>query len=345
MAVRPDGLAGNPDNYRELADNLVEHGIYGLGNDVVRPTAYRPPLYPIVLAIAIIFGPATPIAIGLLHLTLHTLTVAFVVRLGRQWRLRDWSYVAAALVALDPILVHQATLVMNETLVTLLTVSALVCLSPGPRAMTSRRAAFAGALLAMASLCRPTFLPLLMFGALVFGLSAVSRTVSWRAFVTFVLAGSVVLTPWAARNYWQLGSPIVSTTNGGFTMYLGNNPRFYEFAKASPITDRWVPDESYYDQREIELIEQAATTRDPDIDERRLDRAYYRVAFRHILDNPTAAARAALVKLAWFWGVAPHSLGPTETHGGRALRYGSTVWYAAVFLFGLYPNFPTNEMR
>src|SRR5262245_57514938 len=52
-----NNLQQDPDAYREIAENLLRHGEFALGKpsgagaeDVVTPTAYRPPLYPVVLS-------------------------------------------------------------------------------------------------------------------------------------------------------------------------------------------------------------------------------------------------------------------------------------------------------
>ena len=50
-------LQQDPDAYREIAENLLRHGEFALGKGEpgddaapVRPTAYRPPLYPVILS-------------------------------------------------------------------------------------------------------------------------------------------------------------------------------------------------------------------------------------------------------------------------------------------------------
>src|SRR5688572_15054083 len=44
-------LQDDPDAYREIAENVLTHGVYGMGKaGKPAPTAYRPPLYPILLS-------------------------------------------------------------------------------------------------------------------------------------------------------------------------------------------------------------------------------------------------------------------------------------------------------
>ena len=78
LVLSPHALEDDPDGYRAVAENLLEHGTFGEG-DV--PTAYRPPLYPLVLVPCLAAGPGGRAAIGLLHLALGVATVWLTV----QW--------------------------------------------------------------------------------------------------------------------------------------------------------------------------------------------------------------------------------------------------------------------
>lgn len=126
-------LNADPDAYRAISDCLRTTGVYGLvGQEGIGvPTAFRPPLYPVILA----WLPSTPSAVLLLHSLLGGWTVsmtffateaflghrAFKVSDGKVsdsklFRL-DWApFFAAAIVLIDPILLNQSTLVMTETL-------------------------------------------------------------------------------------------------------------------------------------------------------------------------------------------------------------------------------------
>ena len=79
LLVTPNALRVDTDGYRRLAENLVAHGTFGVG-DV--PTAYRPPLYPLLLAGCVALGDAGRLAIGVLHVVLGVATVGLVWVLG-----------------------------------------------------------------------------------------------------------------------------------------------------------------------------------------------------------------------------------------------------------------------
>jgi len=123
------------------------------------PTAYRPPLYPLLLAGCVPLGEHGRVAIGLLHVVLGVATVGLVWVLARWWGLGELgAALAALLIAGDPILLAQSAQVMTETLATFLATAGLVLLAWASRRPTKYRAMLAGATLALGVLCRPTLL-------------------------------------------------------------------------------------------------------------------------------------------------------------------------------------------
>src|SRR6185503_9774336 len=109
-----DNLKEDRDAYREIAENLATFRIYGLGKDgEPRPTAYRPPLYPVLLAKLAGEGlEVTPLRVALLHwlLGIGTVWLTWVTAgvlcrevdgggTGAVWR----AALAALLVACDPL--------------------------------------------------------------------------------------------------------------------------------------------------------------------------------------------------------------------------------------------------
>src|SRR5687767_3718522 len=81
-----ENLHQDPDAYRDIAQNLLRQDVLGLGgNGTPHPTAYRPPLYPLVLAKFAAGDPGTisAIKLGILHLLLGVGTVALTFFLTR----------------------------------------------------------------------------------------------------------------------------------------------------------------------------------------------------------------------------------------------------------------------
>jgi len=325
LILGADGLSRDPDNYRGLATNLLDRGVLGQGET---PSAYRPPLYPLMLVPFVALGKWSSVAIGVLHLALGVATVGGVYWLGRRWRLGSGAWYAAALVACDPILIHQSTQVMTETTAAFLATAALVALSLASERPTARASAAAGACLALAALCRPTFL--VMLAGVVPLVSLRSPTWSSRArqVAAALAAAAAVLAPWALRNQAQLGQPIVSTTHGGYTLLLGNNSSYYDFLRQRQRGEIW---------RAAEFDAQVLNARGAAGGHSELenDRREYAQAWQEIRERPRMFMYASLVRFGRFWGMVPLKLSDDEGQVRRWGRYATGVWYALEFALAI----------
>src|SRR5688572_2599097 len=111
-----DKLEADPDAYRQLAENVLAEGVYGrfLPLDVHArgtsnlPTAYRPPLYPLLLTKLAYDVKVSLAAVGACHLLLGLLTVAIVYWLAATRISVAAAPVAALFTAGDPILLFQS---------------------------------------------------------------------------------------------------------------------------------------------------------------------------------------------------------------------------------------------
>ncbi|MCX7427993.1 MAG: glycosyltransferase family 39 protein [Planctomycetia bacterium] len=282
------------------------------------PSAFRPPLYPWLLVPCVAMGPEGRVAIDVLHVLLGVATVWITYRLARRCRLGGWSWLAAALVALDPILLGQSAVVMTETAATFLVALAMLCLARTVESPTPRRAAESGVVLALASLCRPELL--IWMVACVPLLLIVVETWPARLKVlgTLATAAVVVLSPWVARNQVQFGRPIVTTTHGGYTLLLGNNPAFYEYLWSGEWGSVW-------DAKELGPAWAADVERAGPAGELQADRRAYDEAWTNIRAEPGSFVYACLVRIGRLWALAPHQ-------GSRLLRRGVAGWYLVEFV-------------
>ncbi len=265
LAAMPDALSADPDGYRRLAQNVLEHGVFGQG---AVSTAYRPPAYPLLLVPSVALGTGSQFGIGALHVVLGVATVGLTFVLARRAGLSDgWAVLAGGLVAVDPILLMQSALVMSETLAALLVVLAVWLLDRCTRRPTAGNAAVAGAALGAVVLCRPGLLAFAAAAAVLLPwLVAQARNAEgerdseeekrergeagklpvgrrWRGagqVLAGFLAGLVVtVSPWVARNQVVIGRPLVATTHGGYTLLLGTNPFFYEHLHRGQWFQAW----------------------------------------------------------------------------------------------------------
>ena len=365
-----DNLEQDPDAYREIAENVLRHGEFALGRNEPetprgdkdhRPTAYRPPLYPLVLSnLAALDQQELSLAkVAGLHLVLGVATVWLTWLTARRllvgWAVPTMPVLAGLLVACDPILLNQQTLLMTETLATFLAVLSLWCLARLHAQPSWFNAALAGGAIGLAILCRPTFLPWLGLVVVALALAKMGRPVGlgWRlthaAVVSLAAAG--ILSPWAVRNYRLFGKPIVTTTHGGYTLYLGNNTSFYKyltegtsgepwkasdmerviFAKDKPLTAEKIELLAFLRQEGIKF--QVAKDRWGYRDHVELldDWVVYAMAKRAIRENPKAFLVACAYRVAQLWSPLPHKLTADESLARRLLRYGTCAWYLGVY--------------
>jgi hypothetical protein len=362
LVVARQSLQADPDDYRRLAVNLAEYGTLGHGN---LPSAYRPPLYPILLAALPLEGRWGQAAIAGFHLLLGLATVWLVYRLGQRCGLGRFALFAAMLVACDPILLRQSVVVMTETLATLLSVLCVTLLVgsidwrfkfPGASPLAPL---LAGLCLGLSALCRPTFL---VFAVIAVAAAAWTSLVgkAWetaRGDVTkgeggrrkgegglwtpnlaaanprgpaprigraLIMGGSLLmglaipLVPWMVRNYVALGSAVVATTHGGYTLLLGNNPQFYEYLRSGAWGSVW-------DAEELTRAQEHLSSSRPR-NELDADQVLYRQAIQTIRNQPGMFAWSCLVRVGRLWSLLPHQL-HEESPWQRAARWAVGLWY------------------
>lgn len=346
LGIAPDALQNDIDGYRELAETLRETGVYGYGNqgfDPPRQTAFRPPLYPLVLSWLVVNGSVTFFAAAVLHLVLGLATCGLVWWTARRWGFSPGgAFAAASLTACDPLLLQLSTQLMTETLAGCLAAGALA-LVPLPDRPSPGRALALGCVLGLASLARPTFLP---WGLLV--AVAMLRT-SWpvvlrvRCGLAIAVGAAVILLPWGVRNARVFGQPRVTTTHGGYTYLLGNNPLFYRFLREHSAREVWDSrelDQAWLNRRWLRnaqddllrLRHRPADPLNPQIERTEFedDRLAYDLANRYIREDPWGFARATASRVISFWQVLPRRKGPSSALPNAA-RYGVGLWYLAIY--------------
>jgi 4-amino-4-deoxy-L-arabinose transferase-like glycosyltransferase len=317
MSVRGFGVLDDPDNYLPLARSLAEGRGYVFNG---RLTAYRPPLYPLVLApfVGLLGNRGLAWGIAGLHVALGAMTVAATGLAARRWGLSSRrALIAAAIVACDPVLVAQCRSVMTETLSAFLVAATLALLAEG----TWRGALAGGVGFGLASLCRPSLLPAA-------GLTALAALAvgpgSWRQRLlragVLALATVATLAPWAWRNARVFGEPVWTTTHGGYTLALANNPVYYEEVLHGPPGAVWSGENQ---ARWVDAINTPARG----LSEPAADRYFRAQGLRMLTARPADFARASLARWGRFWSVAPSgSVYP------RWLRVTTAVWTAPLWL-------------
>lgn len=307
-------LADDRDVYRALALGIVEgRGLSSPGTS--NPTAYRPPLYPLLLAAT--GGAHATFPVAILNVVLGTLTVALILFIGRALELgRTATLLAGLLTAVDPLLLYYTAFPMTETLCTCLMTAwlwTLLKMQNAAGAAQQRWAAIAGLLLGLTALCRPTVwaCAVLLLAALATSLFtrrpslADSQPMRASAVAVLLLAAALTVAPWGLRNWRHFDVPIITTTHGGYTLLLGNNPAYYREVVRQPLGVVWDGSHGAGQQAwSAELVRQTEAAGLHGEVER--DRWMSHAAWQTIHDEPGTFLRACLRRCLHFWSIVPN---------------------------------------
>lgn len=323
IATHSDELTRDRDAYLGMARCLAE-GRGLVDPERLIPTAFRPPVYPIQLGGLMLFLPAA-VAVAVGNLIWGGITVWATWRAGVALGLGEQrSLLAALLVAVDPMLLQYSAQPMTEVTCAGLA-SLLVFWIVRRDCPEAVRQLGIGLLFGLLVLCRPTFWP---FAGLILCVWVLQKlllkeptpaaAVSWRVIVSALL----VLVPWVVRNQMVMGSPILMTTHGGYTILLANNPEFY-----SEVVDRgWGSEWSKpsFDRWTKGLLASMRDELGPDSTEMDRDRWQGLQARRFIWNEPERFAQAVWYRIRSLWSPAPQG----EASGSTPSRL---VWLVGCY--------------
>lgn len=318
MVVKPESLAIDRDAYLLLAQNLADAlGYCGPGGV---PTAFRPPLFPLLLAPLLWIANVTW-AVALLQLSLSLVLTWATIRttqlltnpLADHGVIKNGWYLAGGwaglIVAIDPLLLLYSTQPMTEilaaTLIMLLSLQLAQALIH-PASLTLSKLILAGLLAGLAPLARPALLLLLPWFFICMGWASSQRSphASLRLplRIVMILAGFSLIAPgiWMTRNLVVMGAPIMTTTHGGYTLWLANNPVIQELEETRG-TSIW-PDEKF---REWEAQNREKLDGLSEVEQDKLQQTW---AWQTIRSHPEAFTRSALLRMAFFWSPVPQSM-------------------------------------
>jgi 4-amino-4-deoxy-L-arabinose transferase-like glycosyltransferase len=268
--------------YDELARWLVDRGTYG-------PQALRAPGYPTLMAaVYLIFGKSL-LALRLVEAVLGTVAVGIVGAIGSRLFGRRAGLIAAALMALHPVLAFLPSTQYSENTVVLAIALALGAAFEAWRKDSWWRWAAAGVFLGAATLVRPN--AILVWPGLAFGfmVALLHQRRGWfLPLLVTSLALVLTILPWTLRNHQVHGRWFFVATGGGRSLWLGNNPWTECVTWASVQPDS---------------ATQADIRRMPD--GFALDRYYQLKGVEFIREHPAQAARLYWVKLGNLFALYP----------------------------------------
>jgi hypothetical protein len=151
----------------------------------------------------------------------------------------------------------------------------------------------------LAALCRPSLLAGAML-TIAAALIARPGELKDRATRAGLLAAALVLmlSPWMIRNTLVLGEPVWTTTHGGYTLALANNPVYYDEVLNGPPGRVWTGEDqwSWFDS-----VNRATK----DMTGPQADRYLRGQVWNLARERPVDFGRAMLARIGHFWSVAP----------------------------------------
>ncbi len=242
--------------YLSIAKNIALGNGYSF--DGLKPTAFLPPIYPLVLAVFFKAGLSIP-AIRYLNFIYLALCLVVIRSILRHEKAENGTMIASVLLLAYGVLFYTAGTFYPQTLFTL-------CLLLIVRVAVSRfgfiSALCFGALSALIILIHGTgvFVPPVV--ALWLFFNAGRKIDVIKKLSVSLLVALLCISLWTFRNYTAFHRFIPLTTHGGDTLYIGNNPHttlsaWYNYVnddcykEASRLPE---PDQnSYYIRRTIEF--------------------------------------------------------------------------------------------
>ncbi len=214
-------LLGNnlrfPDehDYYRLANNLVTQHSYTF--DGIRPTAIRPPAYPMFLAIFVSVGADIVFLRILNFIALAGCTVLMFVLLQSRAN-RVAGVIGAIGVLCYPVLFYTAGTLYPQIIGAFLFLSILVLMADAQR-LKWFGVGLAGLLAGFLILMIPSFV--FSLALLVLYMAFVKRKA--RAVVMLLGLAALPIALWTARNYSVFNTFVLISTNSGYNLLLGNS--------------------------------------------------------------------------------------------------------------------------
>jgi 4-amino-4-deoxy-L-arabinose transferase-like glycosyltransferase len=273
-------LVGDETDYDRLARELLQGSFFHWPG--------RVPVYPMFIAATYYaLGESSPAKLLYVQACVGVMAVPLTYLLARRVLRRIPALAAAGVVAFDDLLVGHAWQMYAEILYTPLLLAALVVLLWAVQTSRPGHFVWAGASMALVTLCRPTtaLIPLLLPLMLPRGWSLQQKT---KASVVYGLAMMTVIAPWTYHN-WRAYHRFLPLSVSVAALWQGS-PEFYHLVQRN---------RGHLDIWANELNPERNGGHDPfTIDG---DRYFTRRALQSIRAHPLAYIDYSLRKGAYFW--------------------------------------------
>lgn len=202
--------------YFSLASNVVNNGVYSY--DGVEPSTFRPPGYPLFLALMMLISERVEV-LRMFNFLALSLSCYFVYRICRHLCNSVAGIIGACLTIAYPVLFYTAGTLYPQTVATTLLLGILLLTIRTK--ITVLNSIALGLLIGVLVLTIPTFVVACacVVGWCVF----VRRSISPRHLVLLAAVFFLVVGSWTVRNYRATDHFVAISSNSGLTFLLGNS--------------------------------------------------------------------------------------------------------------------------
>lgn len=283
--------------YQIIAQNLLNKGIYSV--DGINSTAYRPPLYPLLLfSMMRLFSDRWTMAAIAIHTMLTVACGLLVFMISTDIFKNKVSSLLAGLLYITDFYFQREALAQRETILftTLLLTFFFILFKSRTNLATYLSLSV---LAALAHLTRPTgtivFVVLLIFMYREWQRCKSQASISYA--IMSILLFLFLVFPWHNYQYQKLNNLTISSSDvGGLNLFKGNNP---EILRNYPFID---VDE--YDPWIEQILKNKGI-----INEVQKDAYLKSEAVKYIKENPVGFIKASVVKLLAYYSPVPTPLG------------------------------------
>jgi 4-amino-4-deoxy-L-arabinose transferase-like glycosyltransferase len=211
-----EGHAGDAETYWQLADYLLETGVYGgaQGDDPQRskPDAYLPPMYPLLLAGTALLAGHNPAAVNVVQAMLGALVCVFTYYISTLSHAdRRVAWLAFAATAFYPVFLLWIDFHLTETLYTFFLTAMMLCLLMTHKQYQGKYALLAGTLFSLTMLTREALVFWPPFLLVFWLLDRYDWHKKLMALGSFLIGAVLVFAPWWTRNAVALDCMVLTT--------------------------------------------------------------------------------------------------------------------------------------
>ncbi|MBN2355494.1 glycosyltransferase family 39 protein [candidate division KSB1 bacterium] len=303
------------ENNLHIAENVASGKGYVLKDG--KPTAIKPPGYPLLLAVTRLLGGETLLHIRLLQVFISVLTILLAGIMTGQ--LFDYRTALLAMVGFSiyPYFIYLPGTILATGLFCALVLFGMWLYYKALSTNNNNYLMVSGFVWGVAALTVSTAV-VLAFVLILWQLrNSFRRPRAALSPALFVIAFLMVTVPWMVRNNQSVGI-INLASNGGYNFWLGNNPGTDINNPSSVPT----PDE--LQQRLIRAGE-----------ERKQDAIFMQEAWRYIKQAPVEFCRRTLVKAVYFWRLDPSPVTASYIGNGAVVRLIGWLSFAPVLILAI----------